>query len=175
MKKINKLFSVVVSVIDGTSEWVGRAVGYLLLVTVTATVIEVVARYAFASPTVWSYEVEMFTCGALYVLVGAYCLLHKAHVSVDIVYQWFSPKTKKIINLAIVFPLIMIVAVTFTYVGTQYVWISIKLAERSYTSWSPILWPVKITLPIGSALLILQAIANFIRELYNINMGSDSK
>ncbi|MBN2539350.1 MAG: TRAP transporter small permease subunit [Deltaproteobacteria bacterium] len=162
-----------ITVIDGVSEWTGKIVSFILLITVAATVIEVVARYIFNSPTVWSYEVEMFTCGALYVLVGAYCLRHRSHVNVDIVSQRFSPKTQKILNLVVVFPLILILAGALTYMGVEYAWTSIQMGERSYTSWSPILWPVKITLPIGSALLIFQAIADFLREFHDL--GGDSR
>ncbi|HOO89431.1 MAG TPA: TRAP transporter small permease subunit [Syntrophales bacterium] len=157
-----------IAVIDGVSEWTGRIISYILLITVAATVIEVVARYIFNAPTVWSYEVEMFTCGALYVLVGAYCLLHRSHVSVDIVSQRFRPKTQKILNLVVVFPLILIFASALTYMGAKYAWTSIQMGERSYTSWAPILWPVKITLPIGSLLLIFQSVAEFLRELYSL-------
>jgi TRAP-type mannitol/chloroaromatic compound transport system permease small subunit len=173
MQKTLHISRSLITVIEGVSEWTGRIVSYILLITVAATVIEVVARYFFNAPTMWSYEVEMFTCGALYVLVGAYCLLHKTHVNVDIISQQFSRKTKKILNLVVTFPLILIIAGALTYMGAEYAWTSIQMGERSYTSWSPIIWPVKITLPIGSLLLMFQAIADFLRELHDL--GGDSQ
>ncbi|MFH1079762.1 MAG: TRAP transporter small permease subunit [Pseudomonadota bacterium] len=162
-----------IAVIDGVSEWTGKIISYILLITVAATVIEVVARYFFNAPTMWSYEVETFTCGALYVLVGAYCLLHKSHVKVDVLSQRFSRQTSRIIDLAITFPLILIMAGALTYMGVGFAWTSIQMSERTYSSWAPILWPLKITLPIGSALVVVQAIADFLKGLHN--QGGDSQ
>ena len=173
MQKPSHILRPLISVIDGISEWSGRIISFVLLITVAATVIEVIARYFFNAPTTWSYEVEMFTCGAVFVFIGAYCLLHQSHVNVDLVSRRFSPKIRKMLSLIVVFPLILIVAGALTYMGFKYAWTSIQMNERSYTSWAPLLWPVKITLPIGSALLILQAVADFLRELYDL--GGDSR
>lgn len=148
------------------SDRTGKIVSTVLVVTVGATVIEVVARYVFNAPTSWSYEVEMFTCGALYAMVGAYVLLHKGHVSVDIAYRRFNPRIQRLVNLVVVFPLIMTFGLALTYMGVEYAWTSFRIGERSYTSWAPLLWPIKMTLPIGSGLLVLQAVADFIRELF---------
>ncbi|MBW2636565.1 MAG: TRAP transporter small permease subunit [Deltaproteobacteria bacterium] len=172
MQKSLHISRSLIAVIESVSEWTGRIISYILLITVAATVIEVVARYIFNAPTQWSYEVEMFTCGAVYVIVGAYCLLHGTHVKVDIVSQWFSRKTQRRLNLFVTFPLILIIAGALAYMGAEYAWTSIQMGERSYTSWSPILWPVKITLPIGAVLLIFQAIADFLKELHEL--GGDS-
>jgi len=162
-----------IAVIGNVSEWTGRITSYLILITVAATVIEVVLRYFFNAPTNWSYEVETFTCGAVYVLVGAYCSLHKSHVKVDVLSQSFSRKTNRIIGLAVTFPLILIMVGILTYIGVTFAWTSIVMNERSYTSWAPILWPLKITLPVGSLLLLFQAFADFLTELYDL--GGDLK
>lgn len=158
-------------IIDRINEWIGRIISYVLIITVSACMIEVLMRYVFNSPTKWSYEVEIFTCGTLYVLVGAYTLLHKKHVSVDLLYLKFSEKTKLIINLVIFFPLILIMAGGLAYIGFEYAFTSIAIRETSYTSWAPPIWPVKLMLPIGGVLLALQAIANFLRDLNKLGGG----
>jgi TRAP-type mannitol/chloroaromatic compound transport system permease small subunit len=157
-----------VTVIGGVSEWTGKISSYLILITTAATVIEVVARYVFNSPTDWSYEVEIFTCGAMYVLVGAYCSLHKSHVCVDVLSQRFSKRTNRMISMVVTFPLILILVGTLTYVGVEFAWSAIQLNERTYTSWAPILWPLKITLPVGCFILVFQAIADFLTALYDL-------
>lgn len=155
-------------VIDKINDWIGNIVSYVLIITVAACVIEVVARYVFNSPTTWSFEVEMFSCGILYVLVGAFVLLHKNHVSVDLLYLRLGKKAKNIINLVLVFPLTLIMAGGLAYIGFEYASTSIALRETSYTAWAPPIWPVKLMLPVGSLLLGLQAIANFLRDLNDL-------
>ncbi len=155
-------------VIDKINDLIGKIVSYVLIITVAACVIEVAARYIFNSPTTWSFEVEMFSCGILYVLVGAYVLLHKNHVSVDMIYLKLGKRAKTIINLVIVFPLILIMSGGLAYIGFEYAVTSIALRETSYTAWAPPIWPVKLMLPVGSVLLGLQAISNFIRDLNDL-------
>ena len=160
--------SFIVKRIDTVSSVIGKISSYVLLITIAATVIEVAARYLFNAPTVWSYEVEMFTCGGLYVLVGAYCQLHKTHVSVDVFYQMWSKQVQRYMRMLVYFPLILIFSVAITYMGAEYALTSVKMAERSYTSWGPVVWPVKLLLPIGSFFLVLQAISDFLRDLFQL-------
>ena len=164
----NRILKTVVNTIDTLSRVIGKAVSYIILVTIAATVIEVCARYVFSSPTVWAYEIEMFTCGVLYVLVGAYVQLDKSHVNVDIIYQTFGKKLQRFFRLTVNFPLILIFSASLTYMGADYALTSIQMWERSYTSWAPFVWPVKLMLPIGSFFLMLQAISDFLRDLFQM-------
>lgn len=166
MNRDNALIGSIVKKIDFLSETVGKLISYILIITIAATVIEVVARYIFKSPTVWAYEVEMYTCGALYVLIGAYCQLKKSHVSVDLLYQLAGKKTRRILRLTINFPLILIFTGALAYMGGQFAWNSISIGERSYTAWAPYIWPVKLMLPVGCVLLMLQAVSDFLRDLF---------
>jgi TRAP-type mannitol/chloroaromatic compound transport system permease small subunit len=158
--------------IDGINKWIGKAISAVILVTVAATVIEVIARYLFNAPTTWAYEVEMFTCGILYVFVGAYVLLHNGHVGVDMVYNRLSPKWQLRMNLIVTYPLILIMTLVLVYIGWDFAWTSFVMAERSYTSWAPLLWPIKISLPIGSALMVLQVISKIIRDVNQLKGSS---
>ena len=44
---------------------------------------------------------------------------------------------------------------------------SYELGETSYTSWNPVIWPVKFTIPIALALLFLQAVAEWLSLLFS--------
>ena len=158
--------------IDGISAWVGKMVSTIILITVAATVIEVIARYIFNSPTSWAYELEMFTCGILYVLVGAYVLLNNGHIGVDMVYNRLSLKWQLRLNLFVGYPLILVMTLVLVYIGWDFAWTSFVKAERSYTSWAPLLWPVKISLPIGSALMVLQVFSNIVRDVNKLKGSS---
>ena len=158
--------------IDSINNWIGKTISVIILVTVAATVIEVIARYLFNSPTSWAYEVEMFTCGIVYVFVGAYVLLHNGHVGVDMIYNRLNLKWQLWINLIVVYPLILIMTLVLVYIGWDFAWTSFVTAERSYTSWAPLLWPVKISLPIGSALMVLQVISKILRDVNKLKGSS---
>ena len=45
---------------------------------------------------------------------------------------------------------------------------SLEYGERSPTAWRPYLWPIKITMCIGIGLMILQATAEFLKDICRI-------
>lgn len=157
-----------VNLIDKASDVIGKAVSYLLLITVGACMIEITCRYMFNSPTVWSYEVEAFSCGILYMLIGSYVLLHRGHVGVDILYRKFNPKKQIFINIFVIFPLIAFTAAGLIYIGVGYFSTSFFMKETTYSSWSPYVWPIKMMIPVGGMLMMLQAFANLLRDIYTL-------
>jgi TRAP-type mannitol/chloroaromatic compound transport system permease small subunit len=44
-------------------------------------------------------------------------------------------------------------------------WTSFTQSEGTGTPWNPPIWPVKLAIPIAGALLLLQGIANLLRDL----------
>ena len=46
--------------------------------------------------------------------------------------------------------------------STEY---ALKYGEKSYSSWAPLMAPIKITMVIGITLMLLQAIATFFKDL----------
>ena len=48
---------------------------------------------------------------------------------------------------------------------------SSRLVERSPTAWRPPLWPIKIVLCLGVFLMILQALAEFFRDIDYLREG----
>ena len=51
------------------------------------------------------------------------------------------------------------------WVGSEMAWSSFLQSEGTGTPWNPPIWPVKMAIPIAGLLLLLQGIANLVREL----------
>jgi TRAP-type mannitol/chloroaromatic compound transport system permease small subunit len=150
--------------IDSVNDWVGKLVSYLGLFMMVIVVIEVVSRYFLNSPTIWATEMnEMLLCGYA-ALAGGYALLHKSHVSVEIIQERLSRKTQAVLNL-------FTYMIGFVFLGIL-IWTSWgnameawEYSERSESLFAPPLFPVKVTIPIGGVLFFLQLIAWYIREI----------
>ncbi|MFU8899171.1 MAG: TRAP transporter small permease subunit, partial [Roseinatronobacter sp.] len=70
--------------IDKLNAAIGKAISLLILVGIVVLCYEVVARYIFGQPTLWAHGYTQRIFGSYFVLVGAYTLLRKDHVRVDI-------------------------------------------------------------------------------------------
>jgi TRAP-type mannitol/chloroaromatic compound transport system permease small subunit len=153
------------AIIDSISEKSGRLISGLIYLLTFLLLYDVILRFVFNAPTIWCHELALHTFGAYAVLAGPYVLLHDEHVKIDIVYNYFSPRGRAIID-SITYPFFfMFVGLLFWYGST----IGIRAFELKQTvspsPWASPLWPVKLTVPLAAFLMLAQGLANYIRTL----------
>jgi len=54
---------------------------------------------------------------------------------------------------------------TFLVTGYRFAADAVNVGEHSFTEWGIQYWPIKLTLPIGAGLLLLQGIAKLIKDI----------
>ena len=151
-------------VIDRISEQSGKAVSFLVIFLVFVILYEIFVRYLFNSPTIWAHEIAQMIYGAYVILLGAYVLQRKGHVNVDILYNRFRPRTRAIIDL-FTWLLFFYFCGLLLLKGGEMAWDSLKVLETEPTSFAPPVYPIKMMIPLGALLILLQGLAKFIRDL----------
>lgn len=154
----------VLSKIDSISKWSGKVVSISMLVIIGILIFEVTLRYLFNAPTIWAHELSLMIWGGYSVIAGAYTLVHRQHVKVDLVYNWFPPRGRAIIDSCTYLLFFFFVGLILFY-GTKMALWSVRIGEYSFTAFAPLIWPVKLTIPIGAFLILIQGIAEFTRSL----------
>jgi TRAP-type mannitol/chloroaromatic compound transport system permease small subunit len=152
---------------------VGEFVAYWAVISVFGYYYEVIARFAFNSPTNWLHESMFLMYGMQYMLAGAYAYQCDQHVRVDVFYVKFSPRGKAIAD-------IITSLFFFVFAGTLF-WTSGRFAldsfnvggvgEVSFTEWGIQYWPVKLMMPIGAALLLLQGFSKLVKDVVFVTRG----
>lgn len=162
-------FNRIVSRINGMF---GEMVAYWSVIAVIVYYYEVIARYVFNSPTNWAHESMFLMFGMQYLLAGGYVLREGAHVRVDVIYGFFSTRTKAIIDVITSFFFFVFMA---TLLVTGYIFFndSLQVSEVSFTEWAVQYWPIKFAIPLGAALLMLQGVAQLVKDIA-VLMGNDS-
>lgn len=150
--------------IDAFSRWTGIVCSYLMIPLTLLVVYEVATR-SFDRPTVWTFEMSNFFYGAHFMLVAAYGLLYKSHVTVDLLSSRFTKKTQAILSLIcylfMYFPFIAV----WLYFGVSYAVNSWQMWEKSWSIWGPPLYPIKTVIPIAAAMLLLQGVSEVIKTI----------
>jgi TRAP-type mannitol/chloroaromatic compound transport system permease small subunit len=156
--------------IDSTNEYVGRGIAYISAAIMFFVTLEVVARYLFNRPTVWTFELNQSLLCIYAALAGGYTLLHQGHVNVEIVSQRFGKRTRTTVNIL----------TSFLFFGFIFLLLwktfemaidSVKLGERSEGLIGFPLYPAKISIVIGVILILLQGLASFIRNIVTLITG----
>jgi len=158
--------------IDAISEWSGKIVSMLIFPIIGLIVLDVVMRYFFNAPIKYAHEVSLFMFAGLSLLAGAYCLRHRAHVRMDIIYGRFSHRQQAILDVitAGLFFLFLIILLRESFLGALDSW---HLKETTVSAARAILWPAKALVPIAAALLLLQGLSKFIRDFFHAALGKE--
>ena len=150
--------------VDALNAWAGLLWGLTVLFVTAAVVYEIVLRGVFNRPTIWSNEAVIYVSAMTYLIAGGYALLHRAHVRIDVLYERFTAKTRARLDL-FTFIFFVLYVGTLIWGGTASAWMSYGQAETTGTPWNPPIWPVKFTIPLAGVLLLLQGVANLLRDL----------
>ncbi len=149
--------------VDRLNDWCGWLVGLQILFVVVVIAYEMALRGIFGAPTLWANEVMIYLTAMAYLLGGGYALRHRRHVSVDVLYARFSVRTRAWLDVVTLAFFVLYLG-TLLWAGSVWAWDSIKIGETTGSPWSPPIWPVKLAIPIAAALVLLQGIANVVRD-----------
>ncbi len=149
--------------VEAVNRVVGRFAMYMIFAMMALLLYSSISKTFFAPP-LWTLEMAQFSMAAYYLLGGAYSMQLDAHVRMDLVYGRWSSKGKgfadSITSFFLVFYLVFLLYGGFSSTGY-----ALQYGETSYSSWSPFMAPIKIIMAFGIALMLLQAIATFFRDL----------
>jgi len=160
----------ILKVIDLANEKLAWTGCYVLLIAMILVPYEVVMRYIFNSPTSWSMEMTQFLFCTMVALGGGWNLLTGSHVNVDIIYNRFGIRTRAIISILTSFILFIFLFFVFRQ-NLLAAMQSLAWRETSASGWDPPLYPIKLIIPLGVLLLLLQSIAMFVRYIIQAVTG----
>jgi TRAP-type mannitol/chloroaromatic compound transport system permease small subunit len=158
--------------IDVISERTGQASSWLILIISVLVLYEIISRGLFNRPTSWTYDVSQFMFAVSSVVLGAYALLNRVHVNMDLIYKRLSPRGKAVLDLC-TSTLFFLFCFGLLWFSVRWVATSINIGERLPSGFAPPLWPIKLFLPLGTFLLLLQGIAKFIRDFFIALKGEE--
>ncbi len=126
----------------------------------------VVVRHFLHTPSVVAYELCLFMMTGGFILAGGPLLLQDEHVRMDALYTRWSPKRRALTDIAtfVLFGYIVLM-ITTGIAGTYGAYVN---GLHTKSVWGPPLWPLKAVITTGAFILLLQAIANLIRDIATI-------
>jgi len=125
---------------------------------------EVLLRSVLNAPTIWAHECSQYFFAVYFALGGAYALKLGGMVNVDLLVKRLKPRTRAIVD-AVMGIVTFIFLVGLAGKGIELALNSIRINETSQTVWGPPIYPLKIIVVVGAVMLLIQAMAKFIRDI----------
>jgi TRAP-type mannitol/chloroaromatic compound transport system permease small subunit len=151
--------------IDKISEWSGKIFSFAFLAASFVVVYAVIMRYLFNRPTVWGLELTIYLCGATYLMSGGFAELKNSHIRIDSLYNKFPQKVQLLVNIFLTGPLVFFFCLVLIWYSWEWALEALINNEHSMTLWNPIIWPVRMLIPLGTLVLFLQCLGRFIRDI----------
>ncbi|MGH7006422.1 MAG: TRAP transporter small permease subunit [Alphaproteobacteria bacterium] len=150
--------------VDAVNRVVGRFAMYLIFLLMGILLLASISRGLLDVSYIWSVEMAQFVLAAYYLLGGGYSMQIDAHVRMDLLYSRWSPRKQALADaLTSAFLLFYLVLLLIGGIsGTVY---AITYGQKNYSSWAPPLAPIKVIMCTGIALMLLQVIAVFFKDV----------
>jgi TRAP-type mannitol/chloroaromatic compound transport system permease small subunit len=150
--------------IDAFTDFVGRATSWLALGIALVMGANVLMRYMFSIGFIWAQELEWHIFVPICLFGMSYALLHKEHVRVDVLFQYFSESNKHRVDIVAAF-----ISMAFCLIV---IWLSIPYVYQSWSIGEGTANPggieyryiVKSLIPIGFAIMFLQSLSEALKS-----------
>ena len=151
-----------VRVVDRLSWYMGLFSMYLVFVMIGILSYASIMKVFFL-PSLWTVEMAQFVMVAYFTLGGAYTLREGDHVRMDLLYSGFTMRGKVRSDL---FTSVVLIGflVIMQIGGVSSLIYAIGYGEKSFSSWAPLMWPIKLVLNIGIFFTLLQAVSIFFKD-----------
>ncbi len=150
--------------VDVVNRTVGRFAMYLIFVMIGVLLFASISRGIFNVSHIWVVETAQMTMAAYYILGGGYSMQLDSHVRMDLLYGRWSVRTRAIVDAIVGFSLIFYLIVLL-YGGISSTQYAIQYGQKNYSAWAPPMAPIKIVMTFGIAMMLLQVLATFFKDL----------
>jgi TRAP-type mannitol/chloroaromatic compound transport system permease small subunit len=158
--------------IDFVNEKIGRTTLWLVLAAALLSSLNAMYRYVFSDSSNALLEIQWYLFGAIFLLCAGYTLKHEGHVRIDVLYGSRSKRTQALIDIfGTVFFLLPI--------GLIIMWLSWPVFVAAFThheissdAGGLVRWPIRLMIPVGFALLVLQGISELIKRIDHVRTGN---
>ena len=162
----------VINKADAFSNITGRVVCWIVVPIFLAMAAEIFLRKFFNAPTLWAYDVSRMLYGALFMLGAGYTLMRGAHIRADFLYRLWSVKIQALVDFCLYLVFYFPGLLFFLWTSSEYTFEAIQRAERlDDTAWRPLVWPARLTMPIGALFLLIQGISEVLKSYYALTRG----
>ncbi|MBL0144152.1 MAG: TRAP transporter small permease subunit [Betaproteobacteria bacterium] len=158
--------------IDRVSIGAGKLSSWLIVPMFLVLAYEVMVR-KFFTPTIWANDIATMCYGAHFFLAAAYTLHLQKHIRTDFFSKDWSLKTQVRMDIAQYLLFFLPGMAMFTWVSFDFARESWDLKEALMTTWRPPAYWYKSVIPLSSALLLVQGVAEVIKCFKTLRTGVD--
>ena len=151
--------------IDAISLGLGKLVMWLILGATVISAVNAVLRKGFSIGSNAALEIQWYLFAGVFMLGVGYVMLKNDHVRIDFISGKFSRRTNAIIDVIGIVVFTIPLAIIMIDLAWPYFMRAYDSGEMSQNAGGLIRWPVILLIPLGFALLLMQAVSELIKRI----------
>ena len=150
--------------IDKFNTSVGWLMMWMILASTVISCVNAIVRKVFDVGSNAFLEVQWYLFAASFLLAAGYTLLNNEHVRIDVVSSRFTKRTQMWMDIVGFVVFLIPLCLAILWFSTPFFLNGLRSGEVSANAGGLILWPVYAVLPLGFALLLIQAVSELIKR-----------
>ena len=151
--------------IDAITERVGRFVYWLVLIVVLISASNAIVRKLFNYSSNAYLEIQWYLFSVIFLFGAGYTLLRNEHVRIDIIAGRLSARAQNWIDVVGIVLFLWPMSFVIMWLSWPLFVDSLARHEVSSNAGGLLIWPARLMMPIGFALLIMQSVSELIKRI----------
>ena len=151
--------------IDALTERVGRLVYWLVLIVVLISAANATVRKIFDYSSNAYLEIQWYLFSVIFLFGAGYTLLRNEHVRIDIIAGKLSARAQNWIDVVGIVLFLWPMSIIIMWLSWPLFVDSLARHEVSSNAGGLLIWPARLMMPIGFALLIMQSVSELIKRI----------
>lgn len=160
--------------IDTITAWIGKFTTWLILATTLISAGNAIVRKAFGVSSNSLLEIQWYIFAAVFLLGAGYGFLRNSHVRIDFIASRLSARTRNWIDVGGIVTVLLPFCILMIMLSWPLFMQAYETGEMSSNAGGLIRWPVYGLVPLGFALLLVQAVSELIKRVaFLMGQGPD--
>lgn len=136
----------------------------ILPIILVPTIESVIMRTILNKPTMWGQELTTMLFGIYFMIGGAYCESKNGHIRMDVFASKYGPRGRILLGIATIICCTMLSYVIVIKSFPLFIK-AFQTGERSESIWAPIIWPLRLSMPLGMFLMWVRSVISNIETI----------
>lgn len=151
--------------IDKISTGVGKFTMWLILATTLISAGNAIVRKIFNVSSNGLLEIQWYLFAAVFMLGASYGFLKNSHVRIDFISSKLSHRARNWVDVVGILLVLIPFCLIIISLGWPFFMQALTSGEMSQNAGGLIRWPAYLLIPVGFALLLLQAVSELIKRI----------
>lgn len=156
---------IIARTIDKLTEGIARIACWAIFAAIVVSAMNAIVRKVFGTSSNAWLELQWYLFGVVFMFCAPWTLKLNEHIRIEVIAEKFSKRVSDVIEVACTVLFLLVFSALMVGLCIPFVWDAIRSAETSANVGGLPLWPAKLVILVGFALMFLQGVSQLVKRI----------